>query len=108
VTRMKPWTVLAVAACLSACAQRGPGDDLPDRSAAIVDGQRYDIGRLTDSTWTAISRPGSGTQPASAAHRTAVLQAIERASGCRVTDSDDPLEGRQFNAQVDCASRLKN
>ena len=99
---------LAVSACLSACALSGPGGDLPDRSAAMVDGQLYDIGRLTEGTWTAISQPRANTPTAGAAHRIAVLLAIERTSGCKVTDSDYSVAGRQLNAQVDCTSRLKN
>lgn len=97
-----------LSAFLGACAFGGPGGDLPDRRVVLVDGQRYDIGRLTESTWTAISQPGANVPHRSAAHRLAVLQAIERASGCRVSDSDYSLEGRQLDAQLDCASRLKN
>jgi hypothetical protein len=108
VTKINTWSALAVSACLSACALRGPGGDLPDRRTAVVDGQIYDIGRLTESTWTAISQPGASASTAAAAHRIAVLEAIEQASGCKVTDSDYSLEGRQLNAQVDCASGLKN
>jgi len=101
---------LVVSACLSACALSGPGRDLPDRSAAMVDGQLYDIGRLTEGTWTAISQPRASTLTAAAAasHRIAVILAIERTSGCKVTDSDYSVAGRQLNAQVDCTSRLKN
>jgi hypothetical protein len=106
---MTKLALLALSACLSACAMTGPASDLPDRSAVVVDGQLYDIGRLTESTWTAISPPGAGSAPnIGAAHRIAVTLAIERASGCKVTDTDYSLEGRQLNAQVDCASRLKN
>lgn len=105
---MKQLVATTLLACLSACALTGPGGDLPDRSAVVIEGQLYDIGRLTESTWTAISQPGPGIPTHGAAHRLAVTQAIERASGCRVTDSDFALEGRQLNAQVDCASRLKN
>ncbi|OYY45773.1 MAG: hypothetical protein B7Y03_15680 [Polaromonas sp. 24-62-144] len=77
----------------------------------MVDGQTYDIGQLTESTWTALSRADAGNIGSAAtgtAHRGAVLQAIERASGCKVTDSDYSLQGRQLDAQVDCAGRLKN
>lgn len=105
---MMKLAALATLACLSACALPGPGGDLPGRSAVVVDGQRYDIGRLTESTWTAISQPGARTLNQGPAHRVAVTQAIERASGCKVADSDYSLEGRQLNAQVDCASRLKD
>ena len=105
---MKIQALLVLSAFLGACASSGPGGDLPDRRIVLVDGQRYDIGRLTESTWTAISQPGAGVPNSGAAHRLAVLQAIERASSCRVSDSGYSLEGRQLDAQLDCASRLKN
>lgn len=105
---MKTIAMLATAAVLGGCAITGAGNDLSARSAVVVDGRLYDIGQLTESTWTAIAQPGGGAANSGAAHRAAVLQAIERASGCRVTDSDYSLEGRQIDAQVDCASRLKN
>lgn len=105
---MKHLATIAIAACLSACVLPGPRGDLSDRTAVVVDGQLYDIGPLTESTWTAISQPGASTRNSGVAHRAAVTQAIERTSGCRVTDSDESLAGRQLNAQVDCASRLKN
>ena len=105
---MKTGGLLVLSAVLGACAFSGPGGDLPDRRVVLVDGQRYDIGPLTDSTWTAISQPGASVPNSGAAHRLAVLQAIERASGCKVSDSDYSLEGRQLDAQLDCVSRLKN
>jgi len=105
---VKSQFLLVLSACLSACIFSGPGGDLPDRRVVLVEGQLYDIGRLTDSTWTAISRPGASAPRSGAAHRLAVLQAIEHASGCRVSDSDYSIEGRQLDAQLDCASRLKN
>jgi hypothetical protein len=105
---MKRRSVLALSALLAACAMSGPASDLTGRSAVVVDGQLYDIGRLTESTWTAVSPPGASAPTHGTAHRLAVLQAIERASGCKVTDSDYTLEGRQLDAQVDCASKLKN
>ena len=105
---MKTRVLLVLSACLSACAVSGPGGDLPDGRVAVVEGQRYDIGPLTESTWTAISQPDARVPNSGAAHRLAVLQAIERASGCRVSDSDYSLEGRQLNAQLDCVNRLKN
>ena len=105
---MKNLAVIALSVCLAACTTTGPGGELPVRSAVVVDGQLYGIGRLTESTWTAIPQPGASTPSDGAAHRIAVTQAIERASGCKVTDSDYSLAGRQLNAQVDCANRLKN
>ena len=110
---MKIILLLAMAAAIAAvaaCAAGKPGSGLTTRSAVVVDGQPYDIGQLTESTWTAISKAGSGTTAtnASSAHRSAVVQAIERASGCKVTDSDYSPQARQLDAQVDCAGRLKN
>ena len=114
---MKIILLLAMAAAIAAiaaCAAGKPGSGLTTRSAVVVDGQPYDIGQLTESTWTAISKAGSGTTAATAAtnassaHRSAVVQAIERASGCKVTDSDYSPQVRQLDAQVDCAGRLKN
>jgi hypothetical protein len=105
---MKKLGLLALPALLAACAMTSPAGNVPARGAVVVDGQLYDIGRLTESTWTAIPPPGAGAPTNGAAHRLAVLQAIERASGCKVTDSDYQLEGRQLDAQVDCASKLKN
>jgi len=37
-----------------------------------------------------------------------LLLAIEQHSGCKVTDVDYSRGGMQLDAQVDCASRLKN
>ncbi len=104
---MKAQVMLVLSACLNACAFSGPGGDLPDRRVVLVDGQRYDIGRLTESTWTAISQPGASVSNSGAAHRLAVLKAIERASGCSVSDSDYSLGGRQLDAQLDCGGRLE-
>jgi hypothetical protein len=108
---MKLIAPLAIAALVAACAASPSGNDLTRRSAVVVDGQTYDIGQLTESTWTALPRAGSSNISSAAtgsAHKGAVLQAIERASGCKVTDSDYSPEGRQLDAQVDCAGRLKN
>ena len=105
---MKACAALVLAICLSACAATVPTSGLPERSVVAVDGQLYDIGQLTDSTWTAIAKPGIGPAVTGSAHRTAVLRVIERLSKCQVTDSDYSLEGRQLDAQVNCESRLKN
>lgn len=81
-----------------------PGEAIAHKVS--VDGEVFLIRQLTESTWTANStgmmKPLAGT-PAS----TAVLrQAVEKTSGCKVTDSDFSRQGKQFDAQVDCASRL--
>ena len=91
-----------LSAFVGACAFSGPGRDLPDRRVVLVDGQRYDIGPLTDSTWTAISQPGASVPNSGAAHRLAVLQAIERASGCKVSDSDYSLRSEERRVGKEC------
>lgn len=67
----------------------------------------FQVAPLTASTWTATAidskRPLS-TDPNS---RAAQLDAIEKHSGCKVTDSDYSGQGRQLDAQVDCGSRLR-
>ena len=53
---MKIILLLAMAAAIAAiaaCAAGKPGSGLTTRSAVVVDGQPYDIGQLTESTWTA-------------------------------------------------------
>ena len=69
-------------------------------------GEVFTPRQLTESTWTAnstgILKPLPGT-PVS----TAMLQeAVEKTSGCKVTDSDFSRQGKQFDAQVDCGSKL--
>jgi hypothetical protein len=105
---VKTLSLLCLAALLTACAVPRPATELSSRRAVVVDGQLYDIGALTESTWTAIAPPGAISPTNGTTHRLAVLQAIERASGCKVTDSDYQMEGQQIDAQLDCASRLKN
>jgi hypothetical protein len=105
---MKKLGILASCVWLAACTTGGSAGDQANRRAVVVDGQLYDIGRLTESTWTAIASPGAIAPTNGTTHRIAVLQAIERASGCKVTDSDYQMEGQQIDAQVDCASGLKD
>lgn len=80
----------------------------PNAESQLVelDGQAYRVEQITASTWTA-------TLPAAArADRrlpnASLVQAIEKASGCKVTDSNIGQQGAVLNAQVDCGSRLKN
>lgn len=89
---------------VAACAPMHEPADAVGRTVNIA-GEVFMIQQLTESTWTAstirLIKPRQAT-PAS----TALLrQAIEKASGCKVTDSDFSLQGRQFDAQVDCVSR---
>ena len=89
---------------VTACSpMQEPGDAVGQK--VNVAGEVFIIQQLTESTWTASStrliKPLLVTPSSTALLR----QAIEKASGCKVTDSDFSLQGRQFDAQVDCASR---
>jgi hypothetical protein len=94
------------AICLAGCA--GTTAEPPPHPVS-VDGQTYLISQLTAGTWTAIA-PGSkgGSVISTPAGRAVLLQAIELRSGCKVTDADYSRNGVQLDAQVDCASSLKN
>lgn len=106
---MRQWPGLALALLTVACAVSSPKPGFADRRAVVVDGKTYEMGQLTESTWTAIgqaeSTPTAGLSPE---HRSAVIREIERLSKCRVTESDYLVEARQLDAQVDCARRLQN
>ncbi len=69
------------------------------------DGLSYQVEQITASTWTAMPPAG---HPNSAQQKVALVKAIEKASGCKVTDSSLGQQGTALNAQVDCGSRLKN
>ena len=92
---------------LSACSLPSPTGD-PVVHKLSVAGQPYLLRQLTAGTWTA-SAPGEASLVSSTSlNRAALLQAIEKISGCKVTDSDYSHQGAQLDAQVDCASHLKN
>lgn len=104
---MKPITVLACI-CLSACAANPFTGDAATHTVNL-DGKTYLISQLTAGTWTATA---SGllrkTLADDAAGKAALLSAIEKTSGCKVTDSDYSRRGMQLDAQVDCGKGLKN
>jgi len=70
-----------------------------------LNGLTYQVEQITASTWTAT--PPAGL-PNSAPQSVALVKAIEKASGCKVTDSSLSQRGTALTAQVDCGSRLKN
>lgn len=70
-----------------------------------IGGLAYRVEQITASTWTATPPAG---RPAPASRSASLVQAIEKASGCTVTDSSFGQQGAVLNAQVDCGSRLKN
>ncbi|WP_395060511.1 hypothetical protein [Polaromonas sp.] len=93
-----------VIALISACSAT---PETPGSTAQKVElnGLTYQVEQITASTWTA--RPPAGL-PNAAQHNLALVRAIEKASGCKVTDSSYGQQGTALNAQVDCGSRLKN
>lgn len=94
------------AAGLAACAML-PAPDDPAAKPVSVNNQTYFIHQLTASTWTASTR-ATVSPMAGDSNKAALLQAIEKMSGCKVTDSDYSSSNRQLDAQVDCGSRLNN
>lgn len=97
---------MAVAATifLSACAVP-PATDTTGQQLS-VDGRSYQIGQLTNSTWIATQAGIGQPRAITPSSRAALLDAIAKSSGCKVTDSDLSREGLQLDAQVDCGSRL--
>jgi len=90
--------------CLGACAWVAA----PAGHKVSVEGEPYVLSQLTAGTWTAISTAVVAPSASRPSSQAALVQAIEQASGCKVTGSDYSREGRQLDAQVDCGSRLKN
>ncbi|WP_411881087.1 hypothetical protein [Polaromonas sp. YR568] len=103
-TSAKTFTLLCTA-WLAGCAAPGAAD--PPAQRVNVDGRTYLISQLTAGTWTATSA-GTTQLSSTPSGRAALLQAIEKTSGCKVTDADYSHSGMQFDAQVDCADPLKN
>jgi hypothetical protein len=73
--------------------------------AVELDGQAYRVEQITASTWTAIPPPGLSRGSTRAA---SLVEVIEKASGCKVTDSSFGPQAHMLSAQVDCGSILKN
>ena len=94
---------LLCGAWLAGCATSS--DPLAQR--VTVEGRAYLLSPLTAGTWTATA-PTASPISTTPSVRTALLAAIEQRSGCKVTDADYSRGGMQLDAQVDCASRLKN
>ena len=96
--------VAGIASMLSAC-----GGMQPSPPAAVqtveLDGKNYRVEQLTASTWTATA---PAAMAAGATDPAVLVKAIEKASHCRVTDSNPGEQPRVLYAQVECGSRLKN
>jgi hypothetical protein len=88
--------LIAVAGCAPAAPSRGPSGRV-----MLIGGEGYIVEQLTAGTWsaTAVDNRQPAAQPAT---RSALLDAIEAASGCKVSDSDYSQGGQQLDAQVNC------
>ena len=89
---------LSVAAC------GGLGPYTAASRTVELDGSRYRVEQMTASTWTA-TPPESAPDASRSAH---LVKAIEKASGCKVTDSSFGQPGAAFSAQVDCGSKISH
>ena len=95
------YLIVPLCAGLGACAMiPSPGEAVAHKVS--VNGETYLVSQLTASTWIATSAGVAQPWPTTAAGTAGLGQAIEKTSGCKVTDSDYSREGRQFDAQVDC------
>ena len=102
------WVLAAAILNLTACASLGiPGSagDPPVRWIG-VDGESYLVRQITDSTWTVSSSASRKILVSTPSATAKWRQAVEKTSGCKVTDSDYSAQGRQFDAQVDCPGAL--
>lgn len=95
------YLIVPLCAGLGACAIiPSPGD--PAAHKVVVSGETYWVSQLTASTWTATPTGVAKRFTNTSAGTSNLRQAIEKISGCKVTDSDYSREGRQFDVQVDC------
>ena len=84
---------------------------LPNESLAhkvSINGQTHFLTQITESTWTARAAGIDRMLEANEINTAALRLAIEQTSGCTVTDSDYSWQGKQFDAQVICESKLSN
>ena len=101
------WTCWCVAASagLSGCALI-PLSNEPVAHTVHVNGDAYVLKQITAGTWTATAAGSLKTLAGTSAGTAHLQEAVEKTSGCKVTDSDYSREGKQFDAQVDCGSRI--
>jgi len=92
---------------MSGCALLDGAKDPPARSVTLG-GESYNVRQITESTWTASAAESQKILARTPAAMAALQQAVEKASGCSVTDSDYSRKGMQFDAQVSCAGGLQN
>lgn len=84
-----------------------PGSAAPARKVTLG-GEPYVVTQITESTWTVSATGNQKILPETSGMNASLQQAVEMVSGCRVTDTDYSREGKQFDAQVSCASDLSD
>ena len=95
--------IVGLSGSLTAC-NTVRSDAGPSVQTVQLIGTDYSVEELTASTWTAIDLRSVPDGP----QRTAgLIKAIEKASGCKVTDSSYGARSGALTAQVDCGGKLK-
>ena len=96
--------IVVLAGSLTAC-HTVRGDAEASAQTVQLSGTDYSVEELTASTWTALAPRSLPDGP----QRTAgLVKAIEKASGCKVTNSSYGARSGALTAQVDCGGKLKN
>jgi hypothetical protein len=96
--------IVVLAGSLTACnTVRSKAE--PSAQTVQLGGTDYSVEELTASTWTALA---SRSVPDGPERRAGLVKAIEKASGCKVTDSSYGALSGALTAQVDCGGKLKN
>ncbi|WP_324888114.1 hypothetical protein [Polaromonas sp.] len=89
---------------LGACTSSPMAVQSPPQTV-VSDGITYKVEQVTASTWSVALPSGLGDAP----NKTpSLVKAVEKASGCKVTDSTYGRQGTVLNAQVDCGAKPKN
>lgn len=96
--------IVGLAGTLTAC-NTVRGDAEPSAQTVQLSGTDYSVEELTASTWTALAPRSVPDGPQKIA---GLVKAIEKASGCKVTDSSYGARSGALTAQVDCGGKLKN
>lgn len=107
ITRALASVTALVCLAISSCSTN-PVAGNGDAYTVHIGDDTYVVNPLTASTWTAVARAKGQPLGNDGAKKAALLEAIERRSGCKVTDSDVSAQGTQLDAQVDCSFGVKN
>ena len=96
-----------VSFAISGCAML-PWNAEPPVHTLTLNGEAYSFRQITESTWTANADANQKVLARTPSGTASLRKAVERLSGCTVTDSDYSRQGMQFDAQVSCAGGTAN